>query len=97
VEDAMAKKPTKYIVTDGEMVLELQVAEDGGYTVTSPFMKGLVTEATTLEEAFEMARDAVAGLEEARARLKQAATNTKTRSNQNKAQTRRSVVPRRSD
>ena len=57
-----AEKPTKYIVTDGELVLELQTAEEGGYTVTSPFMKGLVTEATTLEEAFEMARDAAAGL-----------------------------------
>lgn len=63
--------PKKYIVTDGEMVLELRVAEEGGYTVTSPFMKGLVTEANTLEEAFEMARDAADGLKEVRASLKQ--------------------------
>lgn len=61
----------KYIVTDGEMVLELLAAEEGGYTVTSPFMKGLVTEANTLEEAFEMARDAAEGLKEVRASLKQ--------------------------
>ena len=67
VEGTMTKKPTKYIVTDGEMVLTLEVAEEGGYTVTSPFMKGLVTEADTLEEAFEMARDAAAGLNEVRA------------------------------
>jgi antitoxin HicB len=73
----MAKKPTKYIVTDGEMVLTLEVAEEGGYTVTSPFMKGLVTEADTLEEAFEMARDAVAGLKEVRAGLKQSPTGAK--------------------
>ncbi len=67
----------KYIVTDGEMVLHLETAEEGGYTVTSPFMKGLVTEAETLEEAFEMARDAAAGLEEVRASLKQAAPSEK--------------------
>ncbi len=73
----MEVTPTKYIVTDGEMVLELHVAEEGGYTVTSPFMKGLVTEANTLEEAFEMARDAATGLVEVRARLKQAAVGEK--------------------
>ena len=61
-----------YIVTDGEMVLRLETAEEGGYTVTSPFMKGLVTEATTLEEAFDMARDAAAGLKEVRAGSKSA-------------------------
>jgi antitoxin HicB len=65
----MTKKPTKYIVTDGEMVLELEVAEEGGFTVTAPYIKGLVTEADTLEEAFEMARDAAATLKAARAEL----------------------------
>jgi predicted RNase H-like HicB family nuclease len=69
----MTKKPTKYIVTDGEMVLTLEVAEEGGYTVTSPFMKGLVTEADTLEEAFEMARDAAAELTAAQAGLSKSA------------------------
>lgn len=73
----MAKNPTKYIVTDGEMVLTLEVAEEGGYTVTSPFMKGLITEADTLEEAFEMARDAAAGLNEVRAGLEQSSTGVK--------------------
>jgi predicted RNase H-like HicB family nuclease len=62
----MAKEPMKYIVTDGELTLQLEVAEEGGYTVTSPFVPGLVTEAETLEEAFEMARDAAAVLEAAR-------------------------------
>jgi predicted RNase H-like HicB family nuclease len=73
----MAKNPTKYIVTDGEMVLELEVAQEGGYTVRSPFMKGLITEAETLEEAFEMARDAAAELTAARATLTQPATGAK--------------------
>ena len=65
----MAKKPTKYTVTDGKLVLVLEVAEEGGYTVTAPFVEGLVTEAETLEEAFEMARDAAAALKAARAKL----------------------------
>ena len=72
----MTQTPKKYIVTDGEMVLELQIAEEGGYTVRSPFIKGLNTEAETLEEAFEMARDALSGLEEVRASLKQTAASS---------------------
>ena len=66
----MAKKPTQYTVTDGKMVLVLEVAEEGGYTVTAPFIQGLVTEADTLEEAFDMARDAAAELKAARAKLR---------------------------
>ena len=59
-------KPIKYTVSDGKLVLTLEVAEEGGFTVTSPFVPGLVTEAETLEEAFEMARDAAASLKAAR-------------------------------
>lgn len=66
---AKAKKPTKYIVTDGELTLTLEVAEEGGYVVTSPFDPALITEAETLEEAFEMARDAAATLKAGRAKL----------------------------
>ena len=66
----MAKKPTQNTVTDGKMVLVLEVAEEGGYTVTAPFIQGLVTEADTLEEAFDMARDAAAELKAARAKLR---------------------------
>jgi antitoxin HicB len=65
----MAKNPTKYIVTDGELTLLLEVAEEGGYTVTCPFDPALITEADTLEEAFEMARDAAATLKAGRAKL----------------------------
>ena len=63
------KKPKQFTVTDGEMVLVLQCDEEGGYVVTSPFDPGIVTEAETLEEAFEMARDAADGLRKARAKL----------------------------
>jgi antitoxin HicB len=73
----MAKKPTKYTITDGELVLVLEVAEEGGYTVTAPFIQGLVTEAETLEEAFERARDAAAELVAARASLKKPSTAAK--------------------
>ena len=63
------KKPKQFTVSDGEMVLILECAEEGGYLVTSPFDPGLITEADTIEEAFEMARDAAEGLRKARAKL----------------------------
>ena len=36
-------------------------AEEGGYTVTCPALKGFVTEGDTLKEAREMAKDAIQG------------------------------------
>ena len=36
-------------------------AEEGGYVVTCPALPGLVTEGDTLNEAREMARDAIRG------------------------------------
>ncbi len=62
-------KAQKYTVTDGKLVLTLQVAEEGGYIVTAPFEPGLVTEAETVPEAFEMARDALSALRAARRQL----------------------------
>ena len=55
----MAKRPMKYVVSDGELTLTLEVADEGGFIVTSPFDPDLLTQAETLEEAFEMARDVV--------------------------------------
>ena len=65
----MAKKPTKYTVTDGELVLVLERDEDDPkwFVVTSPFNPDVVTQARTLDEAFEMARDVIALFEEDRA------------------------------
>jgi predicted RNase H-like HicB family nuclease len=54
-----------YTVSDGDLVLELHPAEEGGYVVTSPLVPGLVTEGETLKECFEMARDAREALREA--------------------------------
>ena len=46
----MAKKPTKYTVTDGELVLVLE-PDDGWYCVTSPFNPDIITQARTLDVA----------------------------------------------
>ena len=58
--------PKHYTVSDGELVLFLWPAKEGGYGVTSPFDPALITQADSLEEAFLMARDAAALLREAR-------------------------------
>jgi predicted RNase H-like HicB family nuclease len=49
--------PKHYTVSDGEFVLFLWPAEEGGYTVTSPLDPDLITQAENVEEAFVMARD----------------------------------------
>jgi antitoxin HicB len=54
----MAKKSVQYTVTDGELVLVLE-PDDGWYAVTSPFNPEIITQARSLEEAFEMARDVI--------------------------------------
>ncbi len=62
----MAKKATQFTVTDGKLVLLLECADEGGYVVTSPFNPIVLTQAETLEEAFENARDVIALFEEDR-------------------------------
>jgi predicted RNase H-like HicB family nuclease len=69
-------KPPLYVVSNGRLVLHLEPAEEGGYIVTSPFDSALITEAETIEEAFEMAEDAVQGLAEARAKQARQASKT---------------------
>ncbi|MEM6259071.1 MAG: type II toxin-antitoxin system HicB family antitoxin [Planctomycetota bacterium] len=58
-----------YTVSDGELVLTLEVAEEGGFVVTSPTDPELITQAETVEEAFFMARDAAQALQECRVDL----------------------------
>jgi len=60
----------RYTVSDGKLVLNLEEAEEGGYIVTSPSDPALITQAETLEEAFEMARDVQALLKAARRQLR---------------------------
>jgi predicted RNase H-like HicB family nuclease len=66
--DKTMKQPT-FTVSDGKLVLTLTTAEEGGYIVTSPLDPELITEAETLEEAFENARDAAKALRQARRKL----------------------------
>jgi predicted RNase H-like HicB family nuclease len=61
--------PTHDTVSDGELVLFLWPAEEGGYNVTSPLDPALVTQAETVEEAFVMARDALELLKRTRGRV----------------------------
>ena len=58
-----------YTVSDGELVLRLEVAEEGGFVVTSPTDPELITQAETIEEAFFMARDAAEALQQCRVDL----------------------------
>ncbi len=62
------KKAKEFTVSNGEMTLILEIAEEGGYLVRSPFDQSLITEAESLEEAFENARDAAEALREARSK-----------------------------
>ena len=59
----------QYTVSDGKLVLTLQEAEEGGYVVTSPLDPQLITEAETVAEAFQNARDALAALAASRRKL----------------------------
>jgi len=61
--------PRLYTVSDGRLVLTLEPAEEGGFVVTSPLDPELITEAETLDEAFENARDAAEALRESRLKL----------------------------
>lgn len=58
-----------YTVSDGELVLTLQPADEGGYIVTSPLDPELITEAETLAEAFANAADAAEALKQSRKKL----------------------------
>jgi predicted RNase H-like HicB family nuclease len=62
----MAKR---YTVSDGELVLNLEEAEEGGYIVTSPLDPELITQAESIEEAFANARDAARALRQSRVKL----------------------------
>ena len=58
-----------YTVSNGDMVLSLEPADEGGYVVTSPFDPELITEADSLDEAFANAKDAAEALNQSRSKL----------------------------
>lgn len=68
--ERMVRQARSYTVSDGVLVLTLERAEEGGFVVTSPMDPALITEAETLEEAFEAAHDAMATLSQGRAKLR---------------------------
>ena len=55
--------------SDGNLVLTLTPADEGGFVVTSPLDPELVTEGETIEDAFRMARDAVRAVRASRVKL----------------------------
>ena len=59
---------TIYVVSDGELVLHLEDAGDGWYAVSTPLDPEVHTQAKSIPEAFEMARDAMQALRESRAK-----------------------------
>ena len=63
------KTRRRYAVSNGELVLTFEAAEEGGYVVTSPLDPELITEVETVEEAFENARDAAKALRQSLAKL----------------------------
>ena len=63
-------RKTQFTASDGKLVLVLEPADEGGYVVTSPLDPELITEAETLEDAFENARDAAKCLRQSRTLLK---------------------------
>lgn len=65
----MAQKLRKYTVNDGKLLLTLEEAEEGGFIVTSPMDPALITQGETIRECFEMAYDALEGLQAAREKL----------------------------
>ena len=60
----------RYSISDGKLLLTIEEAEEGGFIVTSPIDPGLITEAETISECFEMARDAMKELQLARQDLR---------------------------
>ena len=54
----MARKQA-YTVTDGKLVLELTPDDGDWYCVTAPMHPGVITQAKSIPEAFDMARDAI--------------------------------------
>lgn len=65
----MAKKKQRYTVSDGKLMLTFEPQDEGGYLITSPLDPELITEADTLQEGFENARDAAELLQAHRASL----------------------------
>jgi len=58
-----------FTVSDGKLVLTLEADKTGGYVVSSPLDPELLTQAESIEEAFDNAYDAQKALKRSRAKL----------------------------
>jgi antitoxin HicB len=63
------KSRARYTISDGKLVLTLETAAEGAMVVTSPLDPELITEAETVEQAFDNLRDAAKALRQSRAKL----------------------------
>ena len=61
-----------FTVSNGDLVLLLEPAENGWYAVSSPTEPHLHTQARSIEDAFDMAYDALESLHAARAKYQDA-------------------------
>jgi antitoxin HicB len=52
---------SRHSMSDHRYTVLFEPAEEGGFVATCPALPGLVTEGDTLDEAREMARDAIRG------------------------------------
>lgn len=59
----MSRSSKPFTVSDGTVTLNLEPAEEGGFVVTCPTDPELITQAESVEKAFEMAYDALEGLQ----------------------------------
>ena len=55
-----------YTISDGDLVLSLEPLDGGQFLVRSPMDPELVTQADSIADAFESARDAMEALNDAR-------------------------------
>ena len=65
----MARKKPQYTVSDGRLMLTFEPQDEGGYLITSPLDPELITEAESIQEGFENARDAAELLQAHRSSL----------------------------
>ena len=56
----------KYNVSDGKLLLTLELMKEGGFLVRTPSDPAVITEADSIPEAFTMARDAMKCLQASR-------------------------------
>ena len=68
----MKARSPRCTISDGKLTMWLEEYPDGGLQVRSPVDSGLLTHASSIREAFVMARDALKALSQSQAMLMRA-------------------------